>query len=265
MSAAPVAKNEWVRRSIELANGPGYLDRLSEVYPARGAERSISNSARVTIRNAYNERDGAILLKTLVRLEKFPITDSYVGFLKAGGAAAIDSNPRTVARIAEILLSMPVEAIVAGCEEPKRASRRLGSAFRQWLTTIGYEAESDGTEFRRRRGIVVFGGSNGAKKKFANESLGCELSKNPDLLIKVRERYVVGEAKFISRHGGGQDRQFDDAIAMVRARAGSAIRVAIVDGAIWIPNAGQKFATLSQLEEPVLSALLLKEFLESLG
>ncbi len=27
--------NEWVRKSIEIANSKGYLDRLSKVYPVK--------------------------------------------------------------------------------------------------------------------------------------------------------------------------------------------------------------------------------------
>ncbi|GAG71317.1 unnamed protein product, partial [marine sediment metagenome] len=46
--------NEWVRKSIEAANAPGYLDRLHEVYPVtREAAREIPLEIKEDLRDAY--------------------------------------------------------------------------------------------------------------------------------------------------------------------------------------------------------------------
>jgi len=71
--------NKWTQKSIELANSPGYLDRLSEVYlVTREAKRVLSSEIKAQLKDAYDERDGARLVRALLELEKFPMKDPYV-------------------------------------------------------------------------------------------------------------------------------------------------------------------------------------------
>ncbi len=75
--------NEWVQKSIEIANGKGYLDKLHEVYPVlQEVEREISAEVKKDLRKIYKTGDNLELIKTLLKLPKFPVKDPYVAFLR---------------------------------------------------------------------------------------------------------------------------------------------------------------------------------------
>jgi hypothetical protein len=255
--------NEWVKRSIELANSKNYLDRLHEVYPVTvGVKRTVPDEIKRQIQQAYNRKNGLELLKTLLTLDKFPIKDPYVAFLRKK-KIFLELNPMTVNRIANALLSMSYDEIIEGCEEPKEFNRQIGTLFRNWLPKLGYQMSPKET-FIRCVGIVIFNGSDSEKMEFANNVLGCNLDKAPDLVAKVGEKYIVGEAKFLTDFGGHQLAQFQDALRLIKGKEGKAIRIAILDGVVWIKGKHKMYRTVSQLKEVALSALLLKDFLESL-
>lgn len=254
--------NEWVRKSIELANSFGYLDKLHEVYPVTpSVRRAIPNEIKQRIRQAYNEKNGLKLLRILLKLDKFPIKDPYVAFLRKK-KAFLQLNPATVNRIAETLFSMNYDEIIEGCEEPKEFNRQIGTLFRSWLPKLGYPLLSK-KRFTSHLGVALFEASDKEKMKFANSVLGCNLDKAPDLLAKVGEKYIIGEAKFLTDTGGHQIAQFQDALRLLKGKEGKAIRIAVLDGVVWIKNKHKMYRTVCQLKETVLSALLLKDFLES--
>ena len=113
--------------------------------------------------------------------------------------------------------------------------------------------------------IAFLSGRNGEKTHYANRELGCNLSKGIDLLAKAGGNYIIGEAKFLTDSGGHQNAQFEDALRLVRGEDGRAIRIAVLDGVVWISGNTKMFKTVSELEKNIMSALLLKDFLESLG
>jgi len=84
------------------------------------------------------------------------------------------------------------------------------------------------------------------------------------LVAKARGNRVVGEAKFLTDYGGHQNAQFEDALRLLRGREGNAVRIAILDGVVWIKDKTKMYRTVCELREVALSALWLKEFLESL-
>lgn len=257
--------NEWIRRSIELANSYGYLDALSEVYPVtREVKRAIPNGTKQKIQIAYNAKDGLTLLKLLLKLDKFPIKDPYVAYLKKKKGIFLQLNPHTVNRIANTLFSMTFDEIVEGCEEPKEFNRQIGILFRNWLPKLGYSLLPE-AEFKMHKGIAFLKGSNGERMRYANRILGCNLDKGPDLLAKVGDKHVVGEAKFLTDTGGHQNAQFQDALRFLKGKEGKAIRIVILDGVVWIRDRHKMYKTVYQLEEIALSALLLDEFIKSLG
>jgi hypothetical protein len=56
--------NYWVKETIKLANGPGYLDRLQEVYPVTVApQRELSSEKRRKIEEAFEHNDDIGLIK----------------------------------------------------------------------------------------------------------------------------------------------------------------------------------------------------------
>ncbi len=82
-------------------------------------------------------------------------------------------------------------------------------------------------------------------------------------MVSINDRIVIGEAKLITDFGGHQQTQFNDAIRLLQTGI-DMIRVAILDGVIYIDNGNSKMQTsVRETEAHILSALLLKEFLKS--
>lgn len=256
--------NEWVQRSIGLANSRGYLDKLYRVYPYMvQVQREIDPRIEQELKKCYEEKNKTELIKLLLKLEKFPVDDPYVGFLRKKKGLFLDYNPQTVNRLANRVLSMGFGKMMKGAKQPKKESKQSGPLFKKWLPEVGCPLLPE-NKFETCKGIAIFKGSNGQLRDYADRKLSCNLTKNPDFLARVGETYIVGEAKFITAIGGGQDRGFDDAMNLLRSKEGNAMRIAILDGVVWIKsNAGMHRIVCGQ-ENPVLSALLLKDFLENL-
>jgi len=256
--------NEWVRKSIEIANSAGYLDKLQEVYPVfQETEREIDLEVKKELKQSYNGGDDITLIKKLLELPKFPVKDPYVAFLRKNDIF-LEYNPQTVNRIAERIRAMGFEAMIESIEEPKEFNRQIGTLFKKWIPKIGYpilpEAEFEDYD----KGIAFLQGGDAQLKDFANRRVGCNLDKGPDFLAKAREIYVIGEAKFLTDYGGHQNAQFEDALRLLRGKKGKAIRIAVLDGVVWIKDGTKMYRTICELEDTALTALLLKRFLESL-
>lgn len=224
--------NEWVERSIEIANSPGYLDSLHEIYPIKlGARRRISAQVKQELKFIYDGQNELLLVKALFKVKKFPVEDPYVAFLRKRDFF-LEYNPQTVARIAQRILSMSFEEMIDAIEEPKVVNRQMGKLFPEWLKTLNYPMLSV-SEFRYYDGRIAFLiGGNGERKDYANKVLGCNLNKGPDLLVKVGAHYIIGEAKLLTDYGGHQNAQFADALRLLRGSEGDAIRIAILDGVV---------------------------------
>ncbi len=268
--------NKWVKESIKIANSSGYLDKLNEIYPVGGIfARDIPEEKRKKIKMLVAKRDFKSLLPLLLGLERFPIDDSYIGFFRKDNSA-ISKNPKTIRRLKKILLGMGEKGIITGASQPKSASRQLGQMFHNWLQNTGYPCLSV-DEFWAYRGTAVLKGGDNALRKFAHEKLGYEREKGLDLIIKVQNKFIIGEAKFISTGGGGQGGGFREALNFVRqgGKNKNVIRVAVLDGVVWLvsknkpKNKSRKTGLFSQVlnlnkNEIALSALLLKDFIKSL-
>jgi len=269
--------NKWVAKSIKLANSSGYLDKLNEIYPVGGTfDRDIPEEKRKKIKRLVAKRDFKSLLPLLLSLERFPIDDSYIGFIWKDNSA-ISKNPKTIRRLKNILLDMGEKGIIAGASRPKSASRQLGQMFHNWLQNTGYLC-LPADEFWAYRGTAVLKGGDNALRKFAHEKLGYEREKGLDLIIKAQNKFIIGEAKFISTGGGSQGGGFREAISFVRqgGKNRNVIRVAVLDGVVWLVSKNKsktksrKIGLFSQVlslnkNEIALSALLLKDFIRNLG
>ncbi len=258
--------NPWVRKSIDLANRDDYLDKLHAVYPLRQPTfRTLDPKDIKAVARAFESKKPEELIRSLFQLDKFPYDDPYVSFLRNGPAAFL-RNPKTVRRIGVWLSDLGLERVLALATQPKRGSRGYGNAFRDWLMALPFtRVDDDG--FRGAfppREVVVHSGSQQEWKRFADSDLNCGLTKNPDLLVKKGRQYVVGEAKFISDFGGAQNNAFDEAISLVQKTHGSTKRVAILDGVVWLATGNRICKEVRRQEFPVMSALLLKPFLDSL-
>jgi len=255
--------DKWIERSIEIANSPGYLDKLHEIYPVvQETTRKVSLEIKRELEEIFKSEDNTILIKKLLGLPKFPIKDPYVAFLRKRDVF-IQYNPKTVNRIAERVRAMGFNAMIASLEEPKEFNRQIGTLFGKWIRKIGHQM-LDWDELKIHFGGIAFlRGGDALLKDFANKELGCDLDKGPDFIAKAKGTYIVGEAKFLTDYGGHQNAQFEDALRLLKNSAGRAIRIAVLDGVVWIQNGSKMFRTICALKVTALTALLLMEFLEN--
>ncbi len=262
--------NEWVKKSIEMANSPGYLDKLYEVYPVTYEhERTLSKEKISELRQLYEGKKDIELLYALLDLPKFPLNDPYIAFLRRK-KDSIQNNPETVKRITLRIREMGFDNIVNALKQPKEFNRRMGSLFKKWIESLKdkypdkYALVSE--EEIDRQGIAILRGGDKRLLEFARKRLGQNLHKAPDFLIKVGEQYVIGEAKFLTDYGGHQNAQLQDALRSLNQDGNDRIHyVAILDGVVWIRNSGKMYDAISRLEKPAFTALLLDDFISKIG
>ncbi|MBD3285588.1 type II restriction endonuclease, partial [candidate division WOR-3 bacterium] len=97
----------------------------------------------------------------------------------------------------------------------------------------------------------------------AEAKFGIKLEKKPDFIAKARNTFIIGEAKFLTTHGGNQNNQFREAMKVARGRFGIALGVAVLDGVVWIPSKSMMHKEVCKLGGVALSALLMNDFLIS--
>ena len=98
---------------------------------------------------------------------------------------------------------------------------------------------------------------------FAYSELNYKHPKGLDFIGRFNGKYVIGEAKFLTDFGGHQNAQFNDAISTVQAKNVKAVKVAILDGVLFIKgkNKMYKDITTKYKDLNIMSSLVLREFL----
>ena len=123
--------NEWIQKSIKLANSQGYLDKLFEIYPIEtGTPRQIPETLKKEIQKAFNNKNKIELIKKLLKLPKFPIDDPYIASIRRY-PFLLQKNPETIERITKKLFSMDIKTILDLSSSPKLPSRQLGHIFKR--------------------------------------------------------------------------------------------------------------------------------------
>ena len=265
--------NYWTELSVKYANQQDYLDKLFKVYPmAPNLRRIISDDKCNKIDNAFNERDNKQLVKELLKLELFPIKDSYVAYLKKD-ESAIERNPNTINRLAGILYEMGLKEIYKKCTEPKETNRQIGPLFKRWINSgvLGAIVYNSENEFLSNNENGILNVSDNEMKNFAKKYLGYNRNKGLDFIARFNGKYIIGEAKFITDFGGHQNEQFDDAVSTITSELlpssinAEVIKVAICDGVLYIKGNNKLYKHLENNEDQIiLSSLLLREFLYSI-
>lgn len=256
--------NPWTKLSIDYANQRSYLDDLFQVYPTiPEGIRDIDSVIWKSIEKAFKKRDNIVLLKNLLKLNLFPIKDSYVAYLKRD-QGALKRNPATVARLCGRLYEMGLNTIYSHCSEPKETNRQIGPLFRRWLNrkSLGIQPiKLD--KFLTQKGNAILDGSDAEMMSFAKKYLNYKHSKGLDFVARFNGKYIVGEAKFLTDFGGHQNAQFNDAIATIKTKNVKAIKVAILDGVLYIKgnNKMYKDITTKFKNENIMSSLIFREFL----
>lgn len=261
--------NKWIKESIELANSPGYLDKLTQIYPSVPSERpKLPSSTKRQIEELQGIDMEADLISLLVHLKShpFPFEHPYVSLLRAM-PSLIRSNPVVVRDIGNMLGNLGAKGIIEGCERPPDLNRQMGHSFQGWLRR---HFPSKGYKFLDEYSFATYDGncflSRGDKRltAYANKHLGCRISRNRDMLAKINGRYVIAEARFLSSGGGSQSRDVRETIGFVKDKTGNAIRIAVVDGMPWFDDDMLSVIKSLDDDEVGLSALLLEDYFGSL-
>lgn len=258
--------NHWTKLSIEFANQRNYLDELYRVYPlAPDSIRMIDETKWKEVERAFGGKDDVALLRSLLKLKLFPIKDSYVAYLRKDKGAIL-RNPKTVKRLCSRLREMGLDKMWEKCSEPKETNRQISPLFADWLKKggLGFPL-CDRVKFERSPDDAILMESDAILKDFAKKRLGYQRDKRPDLIARVRNRYIIGEAKFLTDIGGHQHTQFEDALSLLKDKTANAVKIAILDGVLYIPRK-RKTKMYDYLhthgeDYHILSSLLLREFL----
>jgi hypothetical protein len=256
--------NYWTELSIEYANQKSYLDDLFHVYPTiPEGIRDINQESWTRVETAFNEKDNDALFRELLKHNLFPIKDSYIAYFKRD-KASIARNPKTINRICGRLYEMGLDKIYERCSEPKETNRQIGPFFRRWTNSkaLGIQPVSL-ADFTKNNDDAILNGSDKQLMDFASRELNYKHPKGLDFIGRFNGKYVIGEAKFLTDFGGHQNAQFNDAISTVNAKNVKAVKVAILDGVLYIKgrNKMYKDITTKYKDLNILSSLVLREFL----
>lgn len=256
--------NKWIEKSIKLANSQGYLDGLFEIYPVNSnIDRNISAELRIGAQAAFASGNKKELIKELLKFPRFPIDDPYIASLRRH-PYLLDKNPATIRRIGDKLLSIGIENIIKVATRPKSSSRQFGNAFQDWLKNLKYPILSS-DEFKKCDGIAFLKGSGNELKKFAKNELKIKkLDRYPDFILKVKSKFILGEAKFLTDYGGTQNNQFDNALKMANIKGKNYEGVAVIDGIVWFKSNNYMNRKIKKFKNNALSALLLGEFINKI-
>ncbi len=256
--------NHWTKLSIEYANQRSYLDDLFQVYPTiPEGIRELDWELWKGVKKAFEDRNNVALLKNLLKLDLFPIKDSYVAYLKRD-KTALERNPATTARLSGRLYEMGLDTIYTRCSEPKETNRQIGPLFKRWLKkkALGIEPVKL-EEFLKAKGNAILDASDAEMMAFARTHLDYKRNKGLDFIGRFNGKYVIGEAKFLTDFGGHQNAQFNDAIATVKTKRVKAITVVILDGVLYIKGNNKMYKDITgrYKNENIMSVLVLREFL----
>ncbi len=259
--------NKYLKYSIEYANQLSYLDDLFRIYPTiPDGIRDINMEKWEKVEHSFNIKDNTSLIKNLLELDLFPIKDSYIAYLKRD-KNAITRNPNTVNRIAGRLYELGLNKLFEKCSEPKETNRQIGPMFKNWLDSgaLGI-IPVEINEFTSTSNNAILKASDSLMKDFAQSELNYKHNKGLDFVARFNGKYIIGEAKFLTDFGGHQNAQFNDAINTLETKGTKAIKVAILDGVLYIPSNNKLYKSITNehRNQNIMSALVLREFLYQL-
>lgn len=240
------------------------MDDLFQVYPTiPEGIRDINAELWKSVEKAFQKRDNIALLESLLKLDLFPIKDSYIAYLKRD-SSALGRNPATVSRLCGRLYEMGLDRIYERSSEPKETNRQIGPLFRRWLNKKSLGIKPVKLEkFLATKENAILDASDAEMMTFAKVHLNCRLNKGLDLIGRFNGKYVIGEAKFLTDFGGHQNAQFNDGVTPLKLRGLKAIPIAILDGVLYIKGKNKIYRTITTRlkNKNIMSSLVLREFL----
>lgn len=259
-----VNMNNWINLSIEYANQKSYLDDLFCVYPTiPDGIRTINKEIWDRVESAFCKKNNDLLIHELLRLDLFPIKDSYIAYLKRD-KNAINRNPKTINRICGRLYEMGIDTLYKECSIPKETNRQIGPMFKNWLRkkSLGIDPVNI-EEFISNNNDAVLEGSDKVMMDFAREKLNYNHNKGLDFVARFNGKYIIGEAKFLTDFGGHQNAQFADAISTIESPNVKAEKIAILDGVLYIKGNNKMYKSITETYKDynIMSALVLRNYL----
>lgn len=164
---------------------------------------------------------------------------------------------------------MTAEETVVRLESAPKLNTQIGPMFNKWSRNNFNLLNID--DFRNSdQGIFILDATEEAAKNFVVDELKQNLPKRPDLVAKVDNTFIIGEAKWIGQPGGNQEKQVQENPNFCKNQRGKVIRVGIIDGFPWATHNvngnlinNKENVLIQESEYDIFSALLLKEFLQS--
>ncbi len=257
--------NYFLAQSIELANSRNYLDELFRVYPmSPDSLREIDTQKWSVFEKEFKQNNQAKIIESLLDFELFPIKDSYVAYLRRDRSAIV-RNPMTIARLCGRLKEMGLNEIHKNLSQPKETNRQIGPLFKRWVNSgaLGLMPLSL-QEFQSTNDNAILNATDSAMQEYACEFLGYTNQKGLDFIAKFNDKFIIGEAKFLSDFGGHQNAQLNDAFTLLNSKNShkNVVKIAILDGVCYIKNQSKMFETLmTHKDKNIFSALLLRDFL----
>lgn len=256
--------NNWTKLSIEYASQRSYLDDLFHVYPTiPEGIRDIDNNLWKAIEKAFERKDNVSLIENILKLDLFPLKDSYVAYLKRD-KKALKRNPVTVARLCGRLYEMGLNEIFSRSSEAKETNRQIGPLFRRWVNkkSLGVQPVKIDNFLATKENAVLDAG-DAEMMAFAKEHLNYKHKKGLDFIGRFNGKYIIAEAKFLTDFGGHQNAQFNDAIATIKTKNVKAIKAAVLDGVLYIKGKNKMYRdiTTELKNENIMSSLVFREFL----
>lgn len=257
--------NYWTQLSIDYASQKSYLDDLFRVYPTiPDGIREINENKWHNVKHSFDCKENIQLIENLLAFEHFPIKDSYVAYLKRD-RTSIERNPQTINRLCGRLYEMGLDEIYRKCSEPKETNRQIGPMFKDWIKrgSLGLQAVNI-DEFMSSKNNAILDASDNQMQQFASKYLSYNRNKGLDFLARFNNKYVIGEAKFLTDFGGHQNAQLEDALITLNTKCNATV-IAILDGVCYIKGENKMYNTITyQNNKYILSALVLREFLYQL-
>jgi len=281
--------NEWAKRTLELATNGNYLDRLLEIYPAKlPPGRPLPQDVKQKIVDLYHKGEYEKLVILLIELKDrnypFPIEHPYAALLRhlsrTKRYSVIKRNPQIIKELADLLVSLGLNNIIRGVERPKDINRTLGVAFKAWVNKKFRETPFKVVDNHNlllkcsNNEICIYVGPDEKIAEFIKFYLRLKEPEDRffdrDIIVKVKNLYIVGEARFLSTPGGSQNRDLDNTLRFVETMeniAGSTTDIkvkgiALIDGVVWFHNSYVKQIKQRAINDRVvMSALFLKEYL----
>ena len=265
--------NEWTKRSYEIAQKSGYLDKLYGVFPViLNGDREIDSNVMEYLEKFYTSKDRYNFMKVLISLDTMPVNFPYLTLIKKN-AHYLDTNPLIFKIITDHLFSMDFDDIYDKLKKPINGTRQIGPMFKTWVKNgkLGLRIFNDPSIFKKSREDGILDGSDSMLMLYAKENLFYSRDKGLDLIIRVNGKYIVCENKFITDFGGAQNNQFRDAVETAsQGLKAECIEkgiyyVALLDGIVYTNEGGIFYNTLKNNDDLLLmSVLVLGDFINSL-